>query len=223
MSKTHLVVIPVIAFGIAILIFATRTDLRTKSNGFRLAASGDTDRENDEDDPDAEIWREAMPLPAGRFHKALRMRLDFPGIVQPELEDVADVGLTDPTPVIGIEVDGAAVGFVIEKMKDPKAHIVNMNFDQKKSVSVTFCDLADCVRVVSAASDKPLELHVGGLDIDQQMVYLFKGERYGQMSADLPLEDYPFQRTTLGQWKKQHPKTLICIPSSRASIEHRHG
>ena len=123
--------------------------------------------------------------------------------------------------MIGIEVDGRFIALVMEKMMDPLAHIVNMNFGGEKSVSVSYCYLADCVRVVSKESKTPIPLHVGGMDVDNQMVYLLDGERYGQMSPVLPLADYPFERTTLGDWRKLHPHSQICVPPSRASIEHR--
>ncbi|WP_197455889.1 DUF3179 domain-containing (seleno)protein [Stieleria neptunia] len=148
------------------------------------------------------------------------MTVDHAGVEQPPLQRSDAVDLIDSTPVVGIEVEDRAIAFVLEKMRDPKAHVVNLHFGQQTSVSVSYCSLVDCVRVLKDDSESPIPLHVGGLDIDNQMVFLLNGKRYGQMSAALPLEDYPYARTTWGAWKQQHPKTRICIPPSRASIEH---
>ena len=147
--------------------------------------------------------------------------MDHPGIDSRSLKTLPEDYLVDSTPVIGIEVDGEPMAFVMEKMMDPKAHIVNLNFKHKKSISVTYCYLVDCVRVLAEDAEDPIPLHVGGLDVDKQMVFLLNGERYSQMSPDLPLADYPFKRTTLGNWKRLHPDTRICMPPSRASIDHR--
>ncbi len=38
--------------------------------------------------------------------------------------------------------------FVVEKMHDPRAHIVNLILNEK-AISVTYCNLQDCVRVVT--------------------------------------------------------------------------
>lgn len=169
---------------------------------------------------DEDKEREAAIL-GGRFHKALRTYVDHPGVDQPDLNQIDDLDLVDATPVIGIEIEGDSIAFVMEKMVDPRAHIVNLNFAEERSVSVSYCYLADCVRVLSKESNKPIPLHVGGMDVDNQMVFLLEGERYGQSSPVLPLADYPFSRTTLGDWKASHPQSKICVPPSRASIEHR--
>lgn len=158
---------------------------------------------------------------AGEYHKRLLTCVDYPGISLTSFENLHHVHLEDSTPIIGIQFDGEEVALVVEKMTDPKAHIVNLNFHGKKSISVTYCYLLDCARVVSEDSKVPIPLHVGGIDIDQQMVLLFNGKRYSQTSPDLPLTDYPFQRMSLGTWKRLYPNTHVFVPPSRISIDHR--
>ncbi|QDV82167.1 hypothetical protein [Planctomycetes bacterium TBK1r] len=46
-----------------------------------------------------------------------------------------------------------------------------------KPLSVTSCDLVDCVCVLTNDDDKPIPLHVGGLDIENQMVFLLGDKR----------------------------------------------
>lgn len=168
-----------------------------------------------------ESERRRSAIRGGRFHKALKTYVDHAGIDQPPLQEIGEVQLTDETPVIGIEVAGQAIAFISEKMMDPRAHIVNLNFNQEQSVSISYCYLADCVRVLHDSSDSPIPLHVGGLDINNQMVFLYDGERYAQNSTALPFDDYPFERLTLGEWKQRHPTTKVCIPPSRVPMTHR--
>ncbi len=146
----------------------------------------------------------------GRHHKALQRLVEFPGVKNPELIRPENASLPDSTPVVGVEVDGAACAFVLSAMNDPSRHIVNLMINQKP-VSVTYCNYADCVRVLSQESNQPISLQVGGLDVDNQMVFLFQDQRYGQQSRAIPLSDYPFQRTTLGDWQQAHPETLVYV------------
>ena len=79
-------------------------------------------------------------------------------------------------------------------------------------ISVTYCDLADCVRVLTSESrGYPLALDVGGLDANNKLVLLYGEEMYPQASQRLPLPDYPFYRTTWGQWKSQHPDSQVVV------------
>lgn len=168
-----------------------------------------------------ESVRRRDAIQGGRFHKALQTYVDHAGINQPPLQESSEVHLSDETPVIGIEVAGQTIAFISEKMMDPLAHIVNLNFNHKLSVSVTYCYLANCVRVLRDASDAPIPLHVGGLDIENQMVFLYRGERYSQNSTALPFEDHPFERLTWGEWKRRYPATKVCVPPSRVPLTHR--
>ncbi len=157
-----------------------------------------------------EFAEQERAMKGGAFHKPLHIYAYFPGIDQPLLNDLSDVDLPDLTPVVGVEVNGQSCAFVLNDMKDPATHIVNLIM-QGKSISVAYCDLVDCVRVVSDDSQRPIPLHVGGLDVDQQLVLLLNGERYGQESPDLPLQDYPFVRMSLLEWKQLHPDTRVYI------------
>jgi hypothetical protein len=161
-----------------------------------------------------EELQQKLAMNGGAFHQPLRLFVDFPGVQQPDLWQASEVELSDEASVVGLEVDGQYCAFVLDAMRDPARHIVNMVMNHQ-TVSVTYCDLVDCVRVLQSDSPSPVDLHVGGLDINQQMVFLLDGQRYGQSSPDLPLLDYPYVRTTWGQWKQQHPSTQVCRPSTQ--------
>lgn len=159
--------------------------------------------------PDQVLARDER-LPQGADdHLPLKLVLDYPGITNPMLHQPEEADLPPETPVIGIRVEDQACAFVPRDMTGPTRHIVNMSISGT-SVSVTYCDLVDCVRVLTLPEeDDPIDLRVGGLDAANQMVYLYQGVRYGQLSKELPLVDFPHERTTLGEWMAQHPETLV--------------
>jgi hypothetical protein len=159
----------------------------------------------------AEREEQKRIMKGGEFHDPLFLMVNYPGVEQPDLVEIGDIDLPGDTEIVGVEVDGHPCAFVLDKMKDPARHIVNLVLN-RHAVSVTYCDLVDCVRVLSDESKTPLPLHVGGLDVNRQMVFLYKGNRYGQQSAALPLTDYPYSRTTLGDWIRHHPNTRVCVP-----------
>ena len=146
----------------------------------------------------------------GEFYKPLRMVVDYPGVEAPKLLAVDSANLPASTQIVGVEVDGEFCAFVLNSMLNPRHHIVNMMLNERP-LSVTYCDLVDCVRVLTNDDKKPISLHVGGLDVDNQMVFLLGDKRYGQSSNGLPLLDHPFDRMTLGEWKDLHPTTKLYV------------
>lgn len=156
-------------------------------------------------------WRERDRICAGGlYYKPLKILEDLPGVLQPELMEIDEVQLPDSTVVVGVDISGKSYAFAIDAMMQAEDHIVNLMLNETP-VSVTYCDLVDCVRVLKSDDKTPPPLRVGGLDVDNQLVFLFNEERYGQESTGLPLEDVPFTRTTLGDWKLRNPGTRIYI------------
>lgn len=148
---------------------------------------------------------------AGRKHDPLGMVLDIAGVKHPDLVAASELQLNSDEEVIGVEFQGKAFAFVKRGMHDPTTHIANLLVDGKP-LSVTYCSMAQCARVVTADErDEPLDLRVGGLDIHSQMVLLFEEQRFGQASMQLPLNDQPFQQMTLGEWTKRHPSTSVYL------------
>ena len=153
------------------------------------------------------VEQQQREMKGGQFYKSLQLHVDFPSIDDPVTTSIDEVDLPDSTPVIGVEVDGKTCAYVVSRMVDPMAHIVTMTLNQTR-VSVTYCDLKDCVRVLNMEGTSD-SLHVGGLDIDNHLVLLMNGVRYGQMSAGIPLKDHPHVRTTLGDWRMQFPDSQV--------------
>jgi hypothetical protein len=165
---------------------------------------------------------------ANANHKPLRLIYDVAGIDRPELLDVGEIEMDDSTPVIGVQVGDESCAFVLSTMDQPNRHIVNTIMNQT-AVSLTYCPLVDCVRVVRGAdgdqsADQTIPLRLGGLNEEDQMVLMLRGVRYDQESEYLPLADHPYERVTLGHWKQRHPRTKVfCEQSLRWPVRPANG
>jgi hypothetical protein len=150
-----------------------------------------------------------VAYPAGEHHKALQRKMDYPGVMAPTLVESGETILPDSARVFGIVVNGQALAFARDAMVRPTRHIVNLMIG-RQPVSATYCDLVNCARVLTRTKGTaPIDLHVGGLDENDQLVLLLDKVRYGQSSSALPLEDVEFEDTTLDEWRREHPETLI--------------
>ena len=135
--------------------------------------------------------------------------MNTPGIAVESLESADEKQLPEDSEVIGVEVGGQPCAFVLEALESRDSHVINATI-RGQAVSATYCNLSNCVRVFSdEQSDQPLTLGVGGLDRNWQMVLQFDGRRYSQTSQKIPLHDVDHTRTTLADWKKAHPGSLI--------------
>lgn len=145
----------------------------------------------------------------GEFHEQLRIVADMPGVVDPRFTDATSTSLAAADEIIGIVIADQAFAFARRVMHSPEKHIINLCIDENP-VSVTYCDIVDTVRVLHGPHGiRPLDLRVGGMDVNQQLVVLLGGVRYGQGSPDVPLADYAFERTTLERWIAEHPESMI--------------
>ena len=146
---------------------------------------------------------------SGEYHDPLYMKVDFPGITDPEFVDVADSDLSDDTTVVGVMVDGDAYAFPREAMKKPSQHVVNAVINETP-MSVTYCDITECVRVLTdKTANRPINLRVGGRDINGSLVLILDDVRYGQERPEIPLQDQPFEITSLKEWKAMHPHSRV--------------
>lgn len=134
---------------------------------------------------------------------------NMPGVDVPKLSTASEINLADDSEVIGVEVNGESRAYPLHFLGDLRRQIVN-DVIGDTPVSVTYCAHADSVRVLtSRATGKPIDLHFGGLDMNERMICLLDGVRYQQTSRALPLADYKFERTTWGKWKSQHESSLV--------------
>ncbi len=141
-------------------------------------------------------------------HKQLPLVYDVPGIDEPEMLPVTEAKLTEASKVIGVVIDGQQYAFSLDSMVMETNHIVNFVTNQT-SLSVVYCPLADCVRVLRCDEGELIPMRLGGLNEDGLMAVLLKGTRYDLDSPRIPLTDYAFERTSYGQWKQKYPQTKV--------------
>ncbi len=146
------------------------------------------------------------------------MILDVPGVRLPAMLASAQATIPESWKVIGVIVNGQARAYLMDAMGMPTEigsdmsaighHVVN-DLIIDSAVSVTYCDLSECVRVFSKSSQvAPLALGVGGLSNDK-MLLMYDGQRYEHGSADVPLGELPFTVTTWGRWRQANPTSTV--------------
>jgi hypothetical protein len=131
--------------------------------------------------------------------------------------------MRDEALVIGVEVNGKAKAYALAAVHAPDRHVYN-GMQGDTPVTVTFCDLADCVQVFTReGATKPLGVKIEhGASKDRKMVIRVDDHLYHQStleSADnaagsFPLQSVPFTRTTWGEWRKQHPDSELLTGNS---------
>jgi hypothetical protein len=144
----------------------------------------------------------------GEHFAPLRFAYDLPGVDNPKLLDSDEAQIADETKVVGVEINNEAYAFSLGTMNAETHHIVNC-LRGETPFTVTYCPMADCVRVLTREDPELIPLRLGGLNDQDMMVVLLEGIRYDQNSTGLPLKDHAYSRTTFGEWKKLHPQTKV--------------
>jgi hypothetical protein len=149
--------------------------------------------------------------------------LDLRGNRLPAVSAVAaSAQISDDEPVIGVVVDGKPRAYRLWAFIGPQRHVLN-DLVAAKPVTVTYCDLRDCVRVFAGDGPAPLDVGTGGHD--RGLLLLVGGRRFRQESlepadptarAQFPLRPMRFERTTWKQWRDAHPDTDVVLDPSQA-------
>ncbi len=159
-------------------------------------------------------WRAAHP--ASTVFGRMRTRsmsfpdtvIQAPGIRKPAVESAGSARLPDTTPVIGLTLGAQSRAYVRDAMSLPRTHVVN-DVVGHAAVTVTYCNLTDCVRVLTAGDRAdPLEVSVHGI-LQGKLILDIDGQVFEQDAGEIPLADLSFTRTTWGQWKALHPLTDV--------------
>jgi len=153
------------------------------------------------------------------------------GVTTPATLPAPEAQLADDEPVVGVEAAGAYRAYRLRSMAALTRHVIN-DLVGGKAVTVTFCDLNDCVRAFGGGESKtPLDVTVAGL-ADGSMLIGVGDHIYFQNTSEIanpetdkaaprfPYPSIPATRTTWGEWKSLHPTTDVYIhPSAPASGE----
>ncbi len=151
------------------------------------------------------------------------LELYRPGIANPVFTTPTDSRLSPDLPVIGIVVEGRSFAYSVAALSMPtdlesvtsmydlaRRHVVNQLIDDM-AVTVIYCDLSHCARVLAKdEQERPLEVGIGGV-FGKELIVCWNGKQYTQSSAEIPLQDHPFQRTTWSEWFAQHPDTQVYL------------
>ncbi|HBE68613.1 MAG TPA: hypothetical protein DDW52_10750 [Planctomycetaceae bacterium] len=154
-------------------------------------------------------WVDSERQPEGDdHHMALRFVWDEEFNSQnPKMEPLPD-GDLPAVQVIGVEVDGVAHAFTLnDKAKDQTTTI------QTKIAGMPLAIIHNYVhkttRVLTSSTGDVVPVKRGGLQDNFQFAVLHEGVRYVLDSDKIPLDDYRFEITSLAEWAKAHPDTLV--------------
>lgn len=143
------------------------------------------------------------------------------GIKAPIVVDAGEAKLLDSTQVIGVFWNGISRAYPISSFLGMFNHVVNDRFElesgEKLPVTVTYCDMTDCIRVLTsdtAGEDGRLDVGTLGL-IDGGMALRWKDHQFKQSAEVEGLIDISFERTTWGEWKAMHPDSKVYIGARR--------
>jgi hypothetical protein len=177
-------------------------------------------------------WYVRSPLPgADMYHHAvadaetvvLDVEIDRPGIENPPLVDAQDKRVANSLNVIGVVVNGRAFAYSVKALSVPpdfrdfselcayaQRHVVNQLVGDT-AVSVTYCDITKCVRVLTKdKQSRVLPLGVRGAS-HGKLVLAYANRPYVQDSPKIPLADHPFELTFWGDWVSRHPTSQIYL------------
>ncbi|MBY0228468.1 MAG: DUF3179 domain-containing protein [Gemmataceae bacterium] len=161
----------------------------------------------------------AGPPPGGMGPSPMMMG----GIDLPEMRKASEARLEDDDEVVGIVVGGTARAYSLKAMAPMTSHVVN-DLAGGVPVTVTYCDLAECVRVFTGPG-KGKHLGLGQMGRVEDSLLLNAGGRMIRQSTGRamggegePLPTVAHERTTWKAWRTAHPDTLAYDRSPRSAI-----
>lgn len=147
----------------------------------------------------------------------------FPVVVDIHAIPAGEARLADDQVVIGVSVGSQHRAYLLDALRPLEGHVVNDYFADTP-VTVSYCDLHECVKVYSDdETDHPLDIAVGGIvgRVGDGSLLLFVGnDRYRQDTGQpfRPDRDQSFpytvtahRRTTWGEWRTAHPDTDVYV------------
>lgn len=126
--------------------------------------------------------------------------------------------VTDTTPVIGVTVGTRHRAYLLSDYWAPPRHVQNDSIGTTP-VTVTFCNLSNCVLAVAGDDNgPPLPVTNGGRHPTKagRMVLSYGGRKFeqetlapldGDTARPFPYKTVPAERTTWGEWSAKHPDT----------------
>jgi hypothetical protein len=144
-----------------------------------------------------------------------------PGVDRPAAISADEATVPDDAEVIGVTADGQSRAYLVSALSGMTTHITN-DLLGDVPVSVTYCDRTDFARAFTSSEPGQLvNLSLQGW-VDGEMSLLVNNQGYRHSGTDIPLEDYPFERMTWGEWKRKHADTTLVVrvqPAAQHSMQ----
>lgn len=158
-------------------------------------------------------------LPIARSPMKERFLILFPSVREPPRRPAHQAELADDVEVIGVDNQGVARAYVVREMKRPERHVINDRLGSD-ALTVTYCNIKECVKIYKARQVTPLDLSVAGYSEGMLLrkgnaIFHQDGTPFERQEARLPYDSHPFERTTWGKWRTEHPQTeIVRLPES---------
>lgn len=126
--------------------------------------------------------------------------------------------LDSETPIIGVVVNKVAKAYPVRNLMRPDQHVLN-DVVGGIPITVTWCDVDRCAKVLTGPGTTPLKVRVIGSDPSRpgKMLLGLEQTHFWQdtlkvlrdESKTISLETFPCVETSWGEWKTTHPETLV--------------
>lgn len=150
---------------------------------------------------------------------ALLPKATYPAVRQPPAVAASAAGLADADEVIGVVLIGTARAYPLRALGGaPQNHVIN-DLVGGRPLTVTYCDIGQCVRVFTHPGSEPLAINIAGMWQGEMALHV-DGRVYGQRSGNsvdprhadpFPFEAVEFERTTWKRWREAHPDTDVSV------------
>jgi Protein of unknown function (DUF3179) len=165
-----------------------------------------TDRPRAEPTAPPEIKGPRLPVP------------DYGAVRTPATVPAAAADLKPTEPIIGVVFRGRARAYRLNALIGlPPRHVVN-DLLGGGPLTVTACDLGQCIKVFTADGSEPLDVHVGGYQ--EGLALNLNGQLFSQSTGlsldperpgEIPLTPVKFEGMTWEKWRAAHPDTDVYV------------
>lgn len=147
------------------------------------------------------------------------------GIENPVMILAKDANIDPQAMVIGVIVEGQTRAYPIRALSGMLQHVVNDVVECEggnvKPLTITYCDMTDCARVLASDDDSvrsSLGLGTLGL-LDGGLALTYGKDNFKQMDPIPGLLDYESAKVPWGEWVAQHPETLVYAGSDVRDVQ----
>lgn len=147
------------------------------------------------------------------------------GIENPVMISAKDANIDPQAIVIGVIVEGQPRAYPIGALSGMLQHVVNDVVECEggnvKPLTITYCDMTDCARVLASDDDSvQSSLGLGTLGLlDGGLAITFGKDNFKQMDPIPGLIDYESSKVPWGEWVAQHPETLVYAGSDVRDVQ----